>query len=169
MGGKHGIWTKIMNKSNYINMLAIVLAVFITLPAQAGWFSRDRDEDFKPYLLDGKQVQNAQWRTENWTAEDWGPTPQACAEQVHAFFRAGVLVDYIKGSTWRRGSTPTLIVGPGFYHLSGFDQRRVLDVFNRLYNVTDAAKEKRSTVLSLKDWHTGRIIGIYTQAGLQLS
>lgn len=147
-----------MKLYNYINILASVLA----LSACAS----KPDNDFKPYLMDAQQEQTAQYRRESWQVADWAANQQAGAEQIDAFFRSGVLMEYDKGG-W--GADQTLVVGPEFYHLSGYDQRRVLDLFNHLYNVTTPDKKKKETVLSLKDWHTGRIIGIYTRSGLQLS
>jgi hypothetical protein len=157
-----------MKRLNYINMLIAVLALGTASPAQAGWFwsSDQRDPDFKPYLTAGKQDQNAQWRQNDWTVADWAPNAQAGGEQMDAFFRAGILIDYDNGG-W--GGDPTLIVGPGFYHLSGYDQRRVLSLFDYLYEVTAGGPDKKGTVLSLKDWHTGHVIGVYSRSGLQLS
>jgi predicted small lipoprotein YifL len=132
-----------------------VLALLLTLAACSG---KTKDPDFHPYLDHPTQSQHAQWRTNPWQVADWAPTTSDGQAQMDAFFRAGVLQDFVDGKN------PTLIVGQGFYHLSGFDKRRVITLFDQLYKVTSTP----AASFELKDWHTGRIVGLYDRAGLQL-
>ena len=59
---------------------------------------------------------------------------------------------------------PYLEVGPNFYHLSGYDKRRVTQTLDAIYQVT----ANKPSMYFLKDADTQRIIGTYTKEGLNL-
>ena len=60
---------------------------------------------------------------------------------------------------------PVLLVGPQFYHLGGFDKRRVITTLDTVYGITESGEHP---VIILKDWHTKREIGLFSKDGLQL-
>lgn len=153
---------KLLNK---INILVVFLVLLGTAqPAHAvGWWDHffGRDRDFKPYLQNGTEPHNTQWRRESWQVTDWAPTLGAGYQQLDQFFRADIFTEYKHANPWR---SPTLRVGESFYHLSGYDQRRVVELFDY---VVGATKHQAGT-LYLEDDYTGRTIGLYNASGLTL-
>jgi hypothetical protein len=117
---------------------------------------------FEPYLQNGTDPQTQQYRLDDWVLTDWAPTPMHAQKMVKDFKKAGIYRTYM--TTQPRYGTSTLIVGPGFYRLSGLDQRRFLMVFDQVYQAT----AQRSGTLFLRDSENRHVIGIYTAAGLQL-
>lgn len=152
-----------MNKISILFLFSL-FTLLVASPAHAtGWIDMmfGRDTDFKPYLENGTEPHNTQWRHKEWQVADWAPTSGDGMAQVDKFVRAGILADYHHANFWR---SPTLRVGPSFYHLSGYDQRRVVELFDHVYDATSS----RAGTLFVEDDHTGRVIGLYTRAGLQL-
>ena len=147
-----------MNRTLSLAVLALIALLATPMAAQAGWLCPEKDKDFRPYLEHNLHPQHAAHRFHDWQLADWAPDRGTGLAQMDAFFRAGVLTDYVDGRK------PTLVVGQGFYHLSNYDQRRVVALFDHLYNVT----AEKPGVLRLKDWHTGKTIGLYGASGLQL-
>lgn len=154
----------------YLNMLALmtVLAPLGIGAAQAGpigWFFPGTYDQraYQPYLYDGKTPQNAQHRRGPWTLEEWTADQSRAQTQIDQMFRAGVFVEYDADGGWW-DDTPTLVVGPSFYHLSTFDQGRALALCDHFYGLSQA---KGGTV-ALKDWHTDRVVGLYGRHGLHL-
>jgi hypothetical protein len=146
-----------MKNRNHINALTLGLALITVACAPAV----KKDPDFRPYLENPKQEQHAQWRSNPWQVGDWAASPASGQAQMDALFRAGVLQDFVPA---KKDTQATLIVGQGFYHLSGFDKRRAVMLFDHLYNVTGGSP----AVMRLQDGYTGRIVGMYDKAGLQL-
>lgn len=117
-------------------------------------------QKFNPYLENGKHPHNTQWQGRDWYAEDWLSQSQNGLSLIDGFYQANILKDQKIDD-----DIPVLIVGPAFYHLSGYDKRRVAHVVDVVYGVT---RDKPNGTFILKDWHTKLPIGIYTEYGLQL-
>ena len=120
---------------------------------------------FAPFLENGKHPHNAQWKDQNWYAEDWisqtkGSPDRKGLNLVDGFYKAGILKDQKI-----EDDIPVLVVGPQFYHLSGYDKRRVAHTVDVVYGIT---QEKENGVFILKDWRTKQPVGLYTEYGLQL-
>lgn len=81
-------------------------------------------------------------------------------ELVQGFYRA----DIIREQNEKDG-VPVLIVGPNFYRLSGYDQRRVTHIFDQAFGITHS---KHNGVFTLQDWKTHCPVGLYTKHGLQI-
>ncbi len=152
-------------KTSHIFLASFLGLILTGAPIAAhatGWvdhFMRT-DTDFRPYLENGTDPHNAQWRRESWRVADWAPDTGAGMDQIEKFFNASILTDY-HHATWI--SSPRLVVGPMFYRLSGYDQRRVLETFDDVYHVT----AHKSGTLFLEDETTRKTIGLYTKSGVQ--
>ena len=148
-------------------LLALIACLALPAPAKAepkpwiwSWGLTHFDNlDFVPYTEHVTQPQHAQWRRAPWTMDEWAPTRAAGQAQLDKFFRAGIFSDF-DGN----GDVPVLTVGKGFYHLSGYDQRRVVDLLDQQYEVTKSSPG----IFMLEDGTTGKTLGVYTRLGLQL-
>lgn len=115
---------------------------------------------FNPYLEKGKDTQNQQWAAEDWYVQDWLSQNQNNFALIDGFFKADILRKQTSDD-----DVPVLLVGPQFYHLGGFDKRRVLTTLDTVYGITESGEHP---LIILKDWHTKREIGLFTKDGLQL-
>lgn len=129
-----------------------------------GWWPGHWDwveyKKFQPYLENGKETQNQQWANEDWYVQDWLVQHKDTAELIQGFYNS----DILRKQTDEKG-VPVLIVGKNFYHLGGFDKRRVITTLDTVYGITENGK---TPMIILKDWHTKRQIGLFTAEGLQL-
>lgn len=114
----------------------------------------------QPYLENGKDTQNQQWAGEDWYVQDWLAQHKDGAELVNGFYKS----DILREQTDEKG-VPVLIVGANFYHLGGFDKRRVITTVDSLYGITESGKHP---MIILRDWYTKKQIGLFTAEGLQL-
>lgn len=115
---------------------------------------------FQPYLENPKETQNQQWAAEDWYVQDWLSQNESNFALIDGFFKADILRKQTS-----EGDIPVLIVGPQFYHLGGFDKRRVLTTLDTVYGITERGTHP---VIVLKDWHTKREIGLFSKDGLQI-
>ena len=150
-------------------MSALMLGAFAQMPAHAeskfhGWWwpsSHWKNQDFKPYYQDGTWPHQTQWDTENWQPQDWvefsGGNGLALIEK---FYTTGIIYDqYVEDGT------PYLDIGVNFYHLSGFDKKRVASTVDHVYQVT----RNSPGMFFVRDHITEKVIGYYTpSAGLIL-
>ena len=113
-----------------------------------------------PYLEFEKHLQISQWAHEDWVAEDWISQYRDPKDLISGLYKADILRDQVLN-----GERNILVVGPNFYHLSGFDKRRVTHVMDVIYGITKSAPEGS---FFLKDWKTGQYIGVHDQYGLRL-
>lgn len=155
-----------------IARFALVLAVFVvgfTAPAYAGpkflglfwWPSHWRELDGQPYLEGAKHPHNSQWDHKTWQPADWAVQYAGGAgEVIQGFYKTNILRDqYVDDDI------PVLVVGPNFYHLSGYDKRRVVAMVDDFYKITTS---KENGMFMLEDWRSEKPIGLYTAHGLQL-
>ena len=147
-----------------ILLSALLLGLCIHTPAQAepkynSWWwpsSHWKNQDFKPYFEDGTLPQQTQWENEKWQPSDWvefdggyGP------ELIRKWYQTGIIYDqYVDDGT------PYLDVGVNFYHLSGFDKKRVMATVDHVYQVT----QQTPGMFYVKDHLTEKVIGYYTPA-----
>lgn len=157
-----------------ILILVCFLAVSASLAAPAAarekssWFSWPFGHDewtdakkFQPYLENSKHPHNTQWADRDWYAEDWIGQRRNGMTLIKGFYDS----DIFRNQEMDDDGVPTLVVGPNFYHLSGYDKRRVVHSLDVVYGVT---RSRTNGSIILKDWYTKRTIGQFTQQGLQL-
>lgn len=113
-----------------------------------------------PQLENGKHPHNSQWFGKEWYAEDWLVQYERDLDLIDGFYKADIFHDQKM-----EGDIPVLVVGPNFYHLSGYDKRRVTHVLDVVYAITDG---DGAQVFKLQDWRTGEDIGWYSKNGLQI-
>lgn len=158
-----------MAKVNLLICLGILMVGFAA-PAHAyqdwpyGWWPGHWKwvdyKHFNGYIEKGKDSQNTQWGAEDWYVQDWLSQNQDNFKLIDGFYKA----DILRKQTDDDG-VPVLIVGTNFYHLGGFDKRRVLTTLDTVYGITDGGDHP---TIVLKDWHTDKEIGLFTKDGLQL-
>lgn len=128
------------------------------------WFhkltTKERDYDAQPYLEDVKQGQIPQWEHENWYAQDWLSQKDGMS-LIQGFYKADILHDQYIG----KKGLPVLEVGPNFYRLSGLDKRRVVEIVDLTYGMTDS---KNNGSFFLRDWNSKHMIGVFDHQGLRL-
>ena len=115
---------------------------------------------YQPYLENAKHPHPAQWADQDWYAEDWISQRQSGFNLVQGFYSS----DIIRNQDVDDG-VPVLVVGPNFYHLSGYDKRRVVHTIDVVYGVT---QQQQGATIMLKDWYTKRAIGYFDNQGLSL-
>lgn len=120
----------------------------------------DTTKQYQPYLENAKHPHPSQWADRDWYAEDWIAQRQSGLQLVQGYYNS----DIIRNQDVDDG-VAVLIVGPNFYHLSGYDKRRVVHTIDVVYGVT--ARQQNATIM-LKDWHTKRHIGYFDHEGLTL-
>lgn len=125
------------------------------------WPSHWNNLTWQPYLEDAKNPQVNQWDDKDWEPADWAAQRQGGSlEVIKGFYSADILRrQYVKDRV------PVLEVGPNFYHLSGYDKRRVVQMVDDHYQIT---ANHLNAMFTLTDWRTRKPIGIYTAHGLQL-
>ena len=124
------------------------------------WPSHWENMDFEPYLEPGKDPHNAQWDQKIWKPADWAVQKGSSQDVLKGLYTAEILNDqYVDDDI------PVLEVGPNFYHLSGFDKRRVVAMVDDVYQITAS---KQDGMFMLYDWRTKKAVGIYTAHGLQI-
>lgn len=124
------------------------------------WGNKHAPDDFQPYLEDEKHLQIPQWQDKNWYVEDWLAQKEPM-DLMRGFYKA----DIIRNQKMGNKNYPVLVVGPNFYHLSGFDKRRVTQTIDKIYEIT-ANPETGSYFI--QDWNTGSYIGVFDTEGLRL-
>jgi hypothetical protein len=107
--------------------------------------------DFTPYLDDAKNSHpvyndNRDWQPAHWVDQFEG----GATEFVSRGYRAGII-----HKQKIKGGVPILVVGPGFYDLSAYDQRRYVRTIDYIYGMTQAAPN----VLMIRDWKSGHVVG----------
>lgn len=120
----------------------------------------DEAKHYQPYLENAKHPHPAQWADRDWYAEDWIAQRQNGLQLVQGFYNSGIIRDQEVDD-----GMPVLLVGPNFYHLSGYDKRRVVHTIDVVYGVT---AQQQGAAITLKDWHTRRAIGYFDREGLTL-
>lgn len=159
-----------MPRINLLTGLGILMLVGMPQVSQAaqywpfGWWPGHWEwtsyKNFNPYLEKGKQTQSQQWGAEDWYVQDWLAQNKDNFTLIDGFYRSDILREQTDDD-----GVPVVIVGTNFYHLGGFDKRRVLTTLDAVYGITEA---KQDAVIILKDWHTKKEIGLFTREGLQL-
>ncbi len=161
--------------NRYVN--ALILLVFFCLfgglsqavaETKRSWWGWSNEHNhyreikqYDQYLENSRHEQVPQWAHEDWYAEDWTSQTDGMS-LIRGFYKADILRDQKTG----HADLPMLIVGPNFYHLSGYDKRRVAHIVDVVYGIT-ASKPHGSFIL--QDWNTRRPIGVFDSNGLTLN
>lgn len=153
-----------------LSLLALFLLALAPGTAKAtefwpfGWWPGHWDwvqyKKFNGYLEKGTDTQNQQWREEDWYVQDWLAQNKDSLSLIEGFYRSDILREQTDDD-----GVPVLIVGTNFYHLGGFDKRRVITTLDHVYGITEGGEHR---AIILKDWHTKKEIGLFTAEGLQL-
>jgi hypothetical protein len=149
-------------------LIAVTLASQVALakskPHMFGWPQGHEDwvdaKHHQPYLENAKHPHPAQWATKDWYAEDWISQRRSGLDLVQGFYKSDIIRNQDVDD-----DIAILIVGPNFYRLSGYDKRRVVHTIDVVYGVTKAQPD---ATIELRDWHTRRPIGVFTNQGLML-
>jgi hypothetical protein len=148
--------------------LACVVSL-VSTPAMASpkpwifswWPGHFANLDFtKPYLQNGKDIHSRQWDRKKWNSDVWIQQKKSGEALIHGFYEAAILEDQV---VW--DDIPYLYVGENFYNLSGYDQERVVQSVDKVYQITNPATDD---MFYLYDDVKGKVIGLYTRYGLQL-
>jgi hypothetical protein len=124
-----------------------------------------RDQDFIPYYENGTDPHNTQWNDDQLARGTWSPEQWVSWNKgnglglIQRWYTADILRDQMIDD-----GVPVLVVGPNFYHLSGYDKRRIIQTIDHVYAVTSV----KPRMFYLQDWATDRHIGYYSPAGLVL-
>lgn len=125
------------------------------------WPSHWHQGMWEPYLEDAKHPHNTQWDHKVWEPADWAAQrPNGNEQVIKGFYTAQIL-----HSQYMEDDVPVLAVGPNFYHLSGYDKRRVVQTVDDHYQITAS---RLNGMFTVTDWRTRKPIGLYTAHGLQL-
>lgn len=146
--------------------LVVVISCFSSVsyaeskPWVWGWWESHWDNlDFIPYQ-NGKHPHNSQWDESKWQPAHWQAQRADAMSVVNGFYTA----DILRGQ-YVDDDIPVLEVGPSFYLLGGQDQRRVVEMVDYVFEMTN---RKKNGMFQLYDWKTKKPIGAYTEYGLQL-
>ena len=159
----------VKNTNTLIYISIFALALSIPNIVQAGtnswqWSKAHNNymlgHNHSPYLEHERHVQIPQWSHEDWVAEDWIDQYDDPKDMIAGFYEADIIRDQTID-----GERTILVVGPNFYHLSGFDKRRVSHVIDTIYGITKSSPEG---AFFLKDWKTSKYIGVHDKHGLRL-
>jgi len=157
-------------KKTQFTVLAFVLVLFVgASSAFAGekfmglfwWESHWKNQDFNPYYDNGIDPHNSQWTDSNWTPADWIKSTGGDGTQL---VQKWINSKIITGSYKNGEGIPYLEIGPNFYHLSGYDKRRVTQTLDAIYQVTTLSPH----MYFIKDPATLKVIGTYSREGLTL-
>ena len=138
----------------------LILLLVFSIPLTACGGKRENNKDFQPYLENSRELQVPQWQDKNWYVQDWTAQKDGM-EIIRGFYTADILHDQTDGNA----DIPVLVVGPNFYRLSGYDKRRVATTVDEVYGITVS---KPNGSFYLKDWKTGKLIGVFDEEGLRL-
>lgn len=118
------------------------------------------EHNFEPYM--GQQVlkQRSIWDNDTWTPEDWIDNPGDEKIILRDFYAIGLLKKQFVD-----GGIPVLRVGEKFVQLSGFDQRRVLEFIDYVFEITTSEENGMFYVYYEKD--DDNPLGLYNKHGFQ--
>lgn len=121
----------------------------------------DFENRYKNYDLSlGSDAHDRQWDSKKWNPDVWIQQEKGGTELITGFYEAGILEDQTI-----EDDIPYLHVGPNFYNLSGYDQRRIVQSVDEVYDITNIETDD---LFFLYDPYTRKVIGAYTKHGLQL-
>lgn len=145
----------------FLGLMAPNMAMAGPKPVEWLWWPWHWDwqevQNFNPHLENSKHPHNNQWANQNFRANDW--FSQKSPRELVSFYYNSQILHKIN----QDDDVTTVYVGPQFYRMSGHDKRRIVHTLDVANNYTSGGQ-----ALILRDWHTKRPIGIYTQAGLQI-
>jgi hypothetical protein len=125
------------------------------------WKVTGQDQDFKPYKDDPilthlyRQKLDANWKPQQWISAVGG-----AEKTMDLLYRA----DIIRAQNESEG-IPVMVVGPAFYRLSPENQRKMVQVVDHIYGITQTHP---AGLFYLRDWHTKYAVGLYDHNGLQM-
>lgn len=134
-------------------------------------FATPEHYEFLPHTSnhDPQHSHPQQWKGQDWDPSAWNSrqwTPEIALQKLfegkvfHRQYNRKSFFGNIPGSS----GTPVLEVGPNFYKLSDLDRRRSL----KLLADHTGVFENGHTMIQLRDWHTRKVVGNYTEKGMHL-
>lgn len=166
----------------YMHILGGLLVCALTLiggvtTAQAGpkfgsswwWWNHWVNQDYMPYYETSINPHNSQWdsglgevqgNNPAWQPADWiSMNGGTGVDLINRWYVADIIE-----RQYLDDHIPYLDVGVNFYHLSGYDQRRVMQTVDYVYHMTS----RHPRMFYLKDADTNKIIGYYGPEGLTM-
>lgn len=159
-------------------ILVCALSVAMSIPAaQAGpkfgssfwWWNHWVNQDYMPYYETSINPHNGQWDSglgevqgsnPAWQPSDWiSMNGGTGVDLINRWYVADIIE-----RQYLDDHIPYLDVGVNFYHLSGYDQRRVMQTVDYVYHMTS----RHPRMFYLKDHDTNKIIGYYGPEGLTM-
>ncbi|MAH04595.1 MAG: hypothetical protein CL561_03445 [Alphaproteobacteria bacterium] len=107
--------------------------------------------DFSPYLDDPQFSHPSYNENRDWQPAHWVDQFDGGAEE---FIRRGYHAEIIHDQKMKDG-VPVLVVGPKFYSLSAYDQRRYVRTVDYIYGTSAHAP----FVMVVRDWKSGHVVG----------
>lgn len=152
---------------SFLTVLTLVLVSFVDVSdARTGrnypWSSNDwAAQDFKPYFGDEQIRQRSLWDDDHWTPEAWIVDAGDEKRVMRSLYGAGIITKQYKDSD----NIPVLEVGENYVLLSRFDQIRVLEFVDYVFQIT-TSEENGMFFIAYKP-QKGEQLGIYTKHGYQ--
>lgn len=121
--------------------------------------------EFTPMVSnhDALNDHDAQFTGQDWDTSQW-PANWSAAKAMKRFYASGIFTKQTLDGRKSRVAR-SVYLGPTFYQLSTLDQNRTLKL------LTDEAHvfEKNADPVLLRDHATGKLVGSYSQTGLQMN
>jgi len=115
--------------------------------------------DFDPYVGQQKLKQRSTKDMDSWSPADWIDNPGDEKIILRDFYAMGI----IKEQYMDHDNIPVLRVGGAFERLATFDQKRVLEFVDYVFNITESEKNGMFYVVYERD--ESEPLGIYNKSG----
>ena len=115
--------------------------------------------DFDPYVGQQKLKQRSTKDMDSWKPADWIDNPGDEKIILRDFYAMGI----IKEQYMDHDNIPVLLVGEAFANLATFDQKRVLEFVDYVFNITELEENGMFYVVYERD--TSEPLGIFNKSG----
>lgn len=138
------------------------VSVFAKKATYANWLATPISKgDFTPYIGRQKLGQRSHKDDDIWTPQDWIENEGDETAIIRDFYEADIIVKQFVNSQ----NVPVLRVGESFVKLSNFDQKRVLDFVDFVFQITTAEENGMFYVQYERD--DKEPLGLYNKHGFQ--
>lgn len=159
-------------KPYHIILGAAILMTFSfvakTAEAAPSFFSQDwfKHKSCTITAVFNEEYKNHPWRIADIKGEKWVLDDFSFENRVAGYYHIDIFRDQYLQYTARHEEcgVPILEVGPVFYRLGKREQAEALEIVDVIHGITAL----RDGVIILRDWNTGKDIGVYTNQGMSL-